>query len=509
MIAAAYARFSSDAQREESIEIQMGHIRALCEREGWELGTEYADHAVSGRTGERPGFRRMLADAEAGLFDVLVIYKQDRLARNVRVAQEAKRRLFAAGVRLVSVREGEVRDTPDGFLMGVMGDAFAEYYSRNLSVLVRDGIRKSAEGCRACGRRMFGYRVGEGDLFEEDPATGWVVRELYQRYAAGQTMTELCEWLNREGVRTLRGGTWQTQNLARVMSNEAYKGTYRYGGVEVEGGMPALVDAATWETVQRMRASRHNRKRRKVVNDYLLTDRAWCLSCGMPMCGTAGTSATGRKYTYYGCVHRGGCGLRVPSGAAEDAVMAALRDVLSDEDTVEGIVRDVVAHFAAMESHADEWRAEADALRREVDRLVGSIAKGVPAESVAGAIAERQARVADLERRATVEENAALLLPDEGAVRDWLEPYLDGDADDPEWRSLVARTFVHKVFLDREHVVIALSMGGEGEQEVSWEQVRELKRVRTSGYSLVRTGRVWWATVSLTRTPTVVLVAEV
>ncbi len=101
------------------------------------MGETYCDHAISGRTDERPAFRRCIADGEAGAYDVLVIYKLDRLARNVSVAQQAKRRLFDAGRRLVSVREGEITDTPDGFLMSSIGDIFAEYYSRNLAVLVR------------------------------------------------------------------------------------------------------------------------------------------------------------------------------------------------------------------------------------------------------------------------------------------------------------------------------------------------------------------------------------
>ena len=153
MKAAIYARYSSHAQREESIEIQLDAIRKYCAREGWALGLEYKDMAMSGTNDRRPDFQRCLRDAERGLFNVLVIYKQDRFARNVEDSKRNMRRLRAAGVRVVSVREGELEDTPDGFLRESIGEIFAEYYSRNLAVLVKDGMRKSAEDLRTLDRK--------------------------------------------------------------------------------------------------------------------------------------------------------------------------------------------------------------------------------------------------------------------------------------------------------------------------------------------------------------------
>ena len=138
MKAAIYARFSSDSQRDESIEIQVDACRELIERKGWELGEVYADYALSGTTDERPNFQRCIADGEAKLYDVLVVYKHDRFARNVEVSKHYKKRLRAAGRAIWSVREGESSDTPDGFLHESMDEIFAEYYSRNLAVLILD-----------------------------------------------------------------------------------------------------------------------------------------------------------------------------------------------------------------------------------------------------------------------------------------------------------------------------------------------------------------------------------
>ena len=226
VVAAAYARFSSDSQRDESIEIQLREIGRLVEREGWELGESYCDHAISGRTDERPAFRRCIADGEAGAYDVLVIYKLDRLARNVSVAQQAKRRLFDAGRRLVSVREGEITDTPDGFLMSSIGDIFAEYYSRNLAVLVRGGIDQAARDLRAAGRRIYGYSVDETDHFRVDESQAGFVRGIFSRYLAGESMGQIAGWLNGAGSRTIRGNRWSVAALAAMIPPPLVRRTF-------------------------------------------------------------------------------------------------------------------------------------------------------------------------------------------------------------------------------------------------------------------------------------------
>ncbi len=504
-VAAAYARFSSDSQREESIEIQLREIDALIEREGLTRGATYKDEAVSGwqthGRRRREDFDRCIEDGERGLYDVLVVYKMDRFARNVEVSQQAKKRLFAAGVRILSVREGEIRDTPDGFLMSVVGDAFSEYYSRNLSVLVRNGIDQSARQCKAAGRRIFGYDVDDDDHFVINERQGEAVREMYRRYLAGYSSTEICAWLNSHGIRTARGKTWSTQNLMQVYGNVAYKGVYKYSGHEIEGGIPALVSPEDFDRVAEMRARRKRRRRAPEMNDYQLTGKIYCLECGRPMCGTAGTSGTGRKYTYYGCMRKdGGCGLRVSSEAVEDRVFRAVVEILDDERAVDSMARDLRAYAESRPNRAGEYREEAARLRREADRLIESVAKGIPAESVAGPLREREERIADLGKLALAEEEMNSV-PTEGELREWLRGFMDGDCDDPEWRALVTKVFVSHVFADKEDVLLSLNMSDSEPQEISLTQVQELKKMRTTSFEMVRTGRIWWGTHYLVRTP--------
>ena len=505
-VAAAYARFSSDRQREESIEIQFEAIGKLVEREGWQMGPRYHDSAMSGTNDRRPAFQRCIAAAEDGAYDVLVIYKQDRFARNVEESKRYMRRLRAAGVRVVSVREGELEDTPDGFLRESIGEVFAEYYSRNLAVLVKDGMRKSAEQYRTVGNRVWGYRADEDDHYQIDPGPAAYVAECYRRYLAGQSANEICAWLNAEGALTTRGNRWTPPTLMQAMGNPTYKGTYHYCGVVADGVLPAIVSPADWERAQQIRKRRKNSKRKSYVNDYALTERCYCLRCGMPMFGTAGTSSTGRKYTYYGCVStRGGCRLRVPSESLERTVAGAVAELLSDEESKRAIVADLLAWYEAQPRMAPTWRRELGEARKRRDRLVAAVAEGMPYSSVQEALSEAESRMATLEgniAREEAEEGAAM---DADSAMAFLDSFLRGAPDDPAYRRLLAESFVDRVFADRERVVVTFSLGGEpvdytiediraiADAEFAPSEERAQKKREPAGKERVRTSGLWWA----------------
>jgi Site-specific recombinases, DNA invertase Pin homologs len=129
--AAIYARYSSDNQREESITAQVRACTEYCQKKGYAIVKTYADEARSALTDNRPEFQQMVSDARAGLFDVLVIHKLDRFARNRYDSAFYKRELRRAGVRLESVLE-HLDDSPESVLLESLLEGLAEYYSKNL-----------------------------------------------------------------------------------------------------------------------------------------------------------------------------------------------------------------------------------------------------------------------------------------------------------------------------------------------------------------------------------------
>jgi site-specific DNA recombinase len=141
--AALYRRVSSDEQVEGySLDAQTRASRAYCESHGWVIAREYSDEGKSARSDDlakRPAFGQMLKDAEGGLFDVIVVHKLDRFARNLRVTLETLERLDGAGVTFVSISEQMDFTTPIGKVILATLAAFAQYYSDNLSWETKKG----------------------------------------------------------------------------------------------------------------------------------------------------------------------------------------------------------------------------------------------------------------------------------------------------------------------------------------------------------------------------------
>ena len=494
-LAAVYARFSSDSQREESIEIQLERCAQLIEREKWVQGEVYTDHAMTGTNDKRPAFQRCIADGEAGLYDVLVVYKLDRFARNVELSRRYKRKLRNAGVRIVSVREGESKDTPDGFLHEAMDEAFAEYYSRNLSVLIRDGIAKNAEKCKASGVRIYGYDVDGDDRFTINEDEAAIVRRLFNAYIGGETVNMLVNWLKANGHKTRRGNWWSKNSVTKLLKNDAYMGVYRYAGVEVPDGMPAIIDKGDFLMVQEIMGHRNRHKRASLAVDYLLSEKMRCLRCGRSLTGTSGTGKSGKKYRYYGCLSKtGNCGLRIPADTVEDAVLEAVKDLLADEDTVEAMVGSVMDYAASRPNMADHYREELENVTKRRDKLVASIAEGIDPAAVKDAVNGCSERIRDLDKLIAREEFEHANLLDEKRVREYLARFVDKADNDPQRAELLVYTFIDQVYADEEKAVVVFTL--DGAEEVTFGEVQALvndEHPLSRSPEGVRASILWWS----------------
>ena len=127
-----YARFSSHAQREESIEDQLRECHAFAERNGIRSVEEYCDQALTGKTDARPAFQRMVRDSAKGRFSIVITYKVDRFARNRYDSATYKARLKKNGVRVLYAKE-TIPDGPEGIILESVLEGYAEYYSANLA----------------------------------------------------------------------------------------------------------------------------------------------------------------------------------------------------------------------------------------------------------------------------------------------------------------------------------------------------------------------------------------
>ena len=146
MTAVIYARYSTDSQREESIEGQIRECTAYAEKNGFTVVKHYIDRAVSAKTDNRPQFQQMIKDSERGIFDVIIVWKLDRFARNRYDSARYKTQLKRNGVKLVSATE-VISAGPEGIILESVLEGYAEYYSADLSEKVVRGMTENALIC--------------------------------------------------------------------------------------------------------------------------------------------------------------------------------------------------------------------------------------------------------------------------------------------------------------------------------------------------------------------------
>lgn len=305
MNAVIYARFSSDRQREASIEGQIRECTEYARKNGIAVVNSYIDRALSASkdTEKRLDFLRMIRDSSKGLFDTVLVWKLDRFARNRYDSAYYKSVLRKNNVKVVSITE-PIADGPEGIILESLLDGMAEYYSAELSEKIHRGQKENApKGLNNGGSIPLGYQLDkETQKLIIDPVTAPIVDEIFRRYASGESIKQLREELNQRGLKTQKGRQFTYSTFSTVLKNRKYIGEYKYQDVVIPGGVPAIVPQDIFDRVQaRLAKNQQTPAAAKAEERYLLTTKLFCGMCGKLMAGESGTSGTGRTYRYYKC----------------------------------------------------------------------------------------------------------------------------------------------------------------------------------------------------------------
>ena len=229
MTAVIYARYSSDNQREESIEGQIRECTAYAEKNGITIVKHYIDRAISAKTDNRPEFQQMIKDSDKKLFDIVLVWKLDRFARNRYDSARYKTQLKKNGVKLMSATE-IISEGPEGIILESVLEGYTEYYSADLSEKVIRGMTENARKGKFTGGAIpFGYIINADHRFEIDPLTAPFVAETFQRYNDGQTMREIRDWLNEKGVKNQRGGLMTFNTIQHTFNYKEGTQTVTFG----------------------------------------------------------------------------------------------------------------------------------------------------------------------------------------------------------------------------------------------------------------------------------------
>jgi DNA invertase Pin-like site-specific DNA recombinase len=409
MRAAIYARYSSDQQRAASIEDQVEVCRRYVERQGWSVAQVYADRALSGASAARPGFQALLADAERGRFEVVVVEALDRVGRRLADVAALHDRLEFRRVQLHAVNMGLVGAMHVG-LLGTM----AQLYHSDLKDKTRRGQLGRVLQGRAAGGRAYGYRTVEGEtgVRRIDEAEAAVVRRIFRLFGDGVSPRAIAKTLNAEGVPGPDGRPWQDTTIrgqaergTGILNNELYTGQLvwnrcsyvkdpRSGRRLARPNPPAqwerqavpelrIIADDLWEPAKRRQQSLAFVVARDEAGQALnRTHRRRFLLSGLLACGVCGAGYTIMAKDRYGCAgHRskGTCGndRTIARAAIEGRVLEGLKRHLLAPERFEQFAREWQEAYAARTREADAARAGLQARLGQVERKIAAMIRAI------------------------------------------------------------------------------------------------------------------------------------
>jgi len=396
---ATYTRISTDEVNQPySLGAQSERLASyVASQEDWELVGTFTDQ-MSGAKLERPGLTNALRAAKAGRFDLLLVYRVDRLSRSVRGLAEVLETLDGAGVGFRSATEPFDTTSAAGRMMVQMLGVFAEFERATIIDRVIAGMeRKSAKGGWCGGHEPFGYRAvkGEGRL-DVDEAEAPLIPVIFDLYANQRLGAHaIANWLSVAGLSTRAGKPWSHKGVLTVLRNRTYLGQVHFRGTWSEASHPPLVEEDLFDAVQAILSERGEdvSKRASNASDYLLTGLVVCGGCGRHF---TGTRATGRNstYRYYTCGGRQRYGSktcdadRLPADALDDAVVRSLLSAYEDTELFTTAVAEAQGRAQRGHSHHEGELAAIDAelarVEAGIDRYLRAFETGAMPESICG-----------------------------------------------------------------------------------------------------------------------------
>lgn len=325
--AVLYARFSSDNQRTESIDAQIRAMKAYCKNNQLLIVDTYIDEAKSGTTTQRPAFQKMIEDSKSHGFDIVLVHKLDRFARNRYDSALAKRELKRNGVSVYSVLEN-LDNSPESIMMEAVLEGMSEYYSRNLAREVIKGLKENALQCKHTGGQPpLGYDVDKETrklVINEKEAKA--VRIIFEMYANGHSYSDILKVLRQNNYKTKRGTDFLRNSLYTILANQKYQGMYVFNKcsaksiagtrnthllksneeiISIDGGCPQIVTKDIFEKVQKRITDNKNKgARMNAKRFYLLSGKLFCKICGRSMTANARHSGRYKKlFITYKCAN--------------------------------------------------------------------------------------------------------------------------------------------------------------------------------------------------------------
>ena len=456
--AVIYARYSCDNQREESIEGQLRECKAFAERKGYTLVGSYIDRAMSAKTDNRPEFQRMIKESAKELFDVVIVWKLDRFARNRYDSAHYKATLRRNGVKVVSATE-VISEGAEGIILESVLEGYAEYYSAELSEKVIRGMTENALKCQYNGGNVaVGYKIDEHKHYQIDELTAPFIKDAFLMYVNGKQIRDIVEYLNDSGIRSSCGKPMTKTTVSAILQNRKYIGEYRYRDVVIPDGIPAIISKELFALAQdRAKKNKYAPAMYKADDKYLLTTKLLCGDCGKHMVGESGTSRTGKKYYYYKCStakKKEGCHRKpLKKDVVENIVISQTIRSVFQGHALDGIVDHVMMWQAKENTTLPLLQRELAEVEKSLANVMSAIEQGIITSTTKNRMKELEDLRSDIEVKITKEEIQTQILTSE-QVEFWLERMADFDLANSDNKQRIVDTFINSIYVYDDTMVI-------------------------------------------------------
>ena len=487
---ALYARFSSDNQRTESIDAQLRAMEDYCRQHNYTIVETYIDEAKSATSDRRPSFQQMIADSAKGSFNILLVHKLDRFARNRYDSAIYKRELKKNGVHVYSVLEN-LDNSPESIMLEAILEGMNEYYSQNLAREVMKGMKENAMQCKHTGGKPpLGYDV--------DPITRRLVinekeaecvKLIFSMYVEGHGYSEIIATLHAKGYTTKNGNPFRKNSMLSILCNAKYNGTYIYNRsvskspdgkrnshkekpqdeiIIIEGGCPQIIDDKTFLLAQQRRKENKNKgARNNAKRNYLLSGKVYCAYCGKSMSGSSRYSGNSKTlYVTYRCPsHSTVCSNKeINCSYLQTYVVNLMEREIFNHAAMKRIIKQIEKHqnFGLQEQQQKKRLLERELKKvsQSLTSITDAIASGIMSTTLISKLNELEKQKASIEKELQLTSINAGSLP--GSIDPNLIPdeyaRLRRNPHSAAYRAFL-QMFLDRITVGRYEISITLNLG--------------------------------------------------
>ncbi len=474
MTGVIYARYSSDSQREESIEGPLRECYDYAEKSGIAIIDEYIDRALSAKTDKRPRFQQMIKDSAKQKFDTVLVWKLDRFARNRFDSASYKYQLRKNGVVVVSATE-VISAGSEGILLESVLEGMAEYYSVELAEKVTRGLTENALKCKFNGGTVpIGYVINKDQHFEIDPLKAPWVLEAFKWYSKGKTIKTIVTLLNEKGLTTSHGTKITINIVTAMLKNRRYIGEYKFQDIVHENGIPVIVPKDLFNKVQEELAKNiRAAARHKAEDDYLLTTKLFCGKCGVYMTGESGTGRNGTVHRYYKCnnaKYKHSCDKKpVKKDWIKDLVIKHTKEMLMQDDVIDDIANIVLREAKADNTALKLLQQQLNETERRIANILSAMEDGITTKTTKQRLVELEEAKEEIELKIVKEELKRPTLTKECLIF-WLQRFRSMDVTKREHKQRLINSFVNAVYLYDDKLVLTFNYK-DANKSVTLEEV--------------------------------------